>query len=128
MSGTKVMTGMLVRCTLAGSIAWLGCISGATAEELAFDLTVERGRVAQNMRLIRVKQGDVVKLRWNTDRAMNLHLHGYDIEKKIEPGIVSELTFTAHATGRFEIGVHIPKRGGGHSHGAPLVQIEVYPR
>ena len=116
------------RFPLAITIAWLMCIGSARAEELTFDLKVERGRVAQSMRLIRVKQGDVVRLRWSTDRAMDLHLHGYDIEQKIEPGIVSELTFTARATGRFEVGVHVPKRGGGHSHGAPLVQIEVYPR
>ena len=57
-----------------------------SAEELTFDLKVERGQVAQNMRLIRVKQGDVVRLRWSTDRPMDLHLHGYDIEQKIEPG------------------------------------------
>ena len=116
------------RFLLAIPIGWLMCIGGAVAEELAFDLKVERGRVALNMRLIRVKQGDVVKLRWSTDRAMDLHLHGYDIEKRIEPGTVSELTFTARATGRFEVGVHVSARGGGHSHGAPLVQIEVYPR
>ena len=116
------------RFLLAIPIGWLMCIGGAVAEELAFDLKVVRGRVPQNMRLIRVKQDAVVKLRWSTDRAMDLHVHGYDIEKRIEPGTVSELTFTARATGRFEVGVHVPARGGGHSHGAPLVQIEVYPR
>ena len=107
---------------------WLACSGGADAEELTFDLKVERGRVAQDKQLIRVKQGDVVRLRWSTDRALDLHLHGYDIEQKIVPGTVAELTFTARATGRFPVEVHTPKRGGGHSHGAPLVQIEVYPR
>jgi hypothetical protein len=116
------------RCLLALTFAWLACVGGASAEELTFDLKVERGRVAQAMQLIRVKQDDVVKLRWTTDRAMNVHLHGYDIEKKIVPGIVSELTFTARATGRFSVEVHTPKQGGGHSHGSPLVRIEVYPR
>lgn len=124
MSASMAMSQFL----LAITIGWLMYIGSARAEELTFDLKVERGRVAQSMRLIRVKQGDVVRLRWSTDRAMDLHLHGYDIEQKIEPGIVSGLTFTARATGRFEVGVHVPKRGGGHSHGAPLVQIEVFPR
>jgi hypothetical protein len=124
MRGKTAMSRFLPALAIAG-LAWVG---GARAEELIFDLTIERGRVAQTMRLIRVKQGDVVRLRWRTDRAMDLHLHGYDIEKKIEPGIVSELAFTARATGRFPVEVHAPKRGGGHTHGAPLVQIEVYPR
>jgi hypothetical protein len=100
----------------------------AHAAELTFDLAVERGRVPQNMRLIRVKQGDVVKLRWRTDRSLLLHLHGYDIENKIEPGATAELTFTARATGRFPVHVHTPKQGGGPTHEAPLVQIEVLPR
>ena len=109
-------------------IAGAASIGGVGAEELTFDLKVERGRVADNMQLIQVKQGDVVRLRWSTDRALDLHLHGYDIEQKIMPGSVSELTFTARATGRFPVEVHTPRRGGGHSHGAPLVRIEVYPR
>jgi hypothetical protein len=100
----------------------------ARAEELTFDLVLERGRAPPNMRLIRVKQGDVVKLRWRTDRPILLHLHGYDIERKIEPGAVAELTFTARATGRFPIHAHTPKQGGGHTHEAPLVQVEVLPR
>jgi len=100
----------------------------AHCEELTFDLSVERGRVPQSMRLIRVKQGDAVKLRWRSDRPLILHLHGYDIEKKVEPGVVAELAFTARATGRFPVHVHAPKHGGGHTHEAPLVQIEVFPR
>jgi hypothetical protein len=108
-----------------------GLIDGAQvarAEELTFELNVERGRVPANMRLIRVKQGDVVKLRWKSDRPLVLHLHGYDIEKKVDPATVAELAFTARATGRFPVHVHIPKQGGGHAHEAPLVQIEVFPR
>jgi hypothetical protein len=101
----------------------------AQAEELTFELRVESGRVPDNMRLIRVKQGDTVRLRWSTDRTIMLHLHGYDIEKKVEPGTIAEMTFAARATGRFPIEVHTSKEGGGKAHGeAPLVQIEVYPR
>ena len=113
---------------LAPTAAVLAPAVGASAADLTVDLKIERGQVPQNMRVIRVSQGDVVKLRWSTDQPLTLHLHGYDIEQKIAPGAVSELTFTARATGRFPVEVHVPKRGGGHSHGAPLVQIEVYPR
>ena len=102
----------------------------AQAADVSFDLRVERGRVPANMRVIRVKQGDNVTLRWSSDRAINLHLHGYDIEKKLEPGSAGEMTFHARATGRFPVEIYTSKAGGaGHSHGeAPLVQIEVHPR
>jgi len=43
------------------------------------------GRVPDNMRLIRVKQNDVVKLEWRTDKPLTVHLHGYDIEQELQP-------------------------------------------
>ena len=102
----------------------------AQAADVTFDLRIERGRVPANMRVIRVKQGDNVTLRWSSDRTINLHLHGYDIEKKLEPGSATDMTFHARATGRFPVEVHTSKAGAAaHAHGeAPLVQIEVHPR
>ena len=107
-----------------------GIACGATAAELTFDLHIERGRVPENMRIIRVKQGDVVKLRCTADRRTTLHLHGYDIELRIEPGATRDLTFAARATGRFPLHVHGPaERSGSHAHEEPpLATIEVYPQ
>ncbi len=119
------------RACLAGAmLAWetTATIIGAGAAELTFDLHIERGRVAENMSIIRVKQGDVVRLRWSTDRSIILHLHGYDIERKVGPGAIGVMEFTAHATGRFPVEVHGSPEAVGHSHGeAPLVRIDVYP-
>jgi hypothetical protein len=121
----------VLRSALVGAIFALSLVApkiAAIAEELAFDVRIERGRVPPNMRLIRVKQGDVVKLRWSADRTTILHLHGYDIEMKVEPGAVAEMSFTARATGRFSVSVHKPAQGGGHTHDPPLTHVEVYPR
>jgi hypothetical protein len=107
----------------------LGSTVVVRAAELTFDLKIQGGRVPQNMRLVRVQQGDAVTLRWTSDRPIVLHLHGYDIEKRVEPGIVSEMAFVARATGRFSVEEHKPDAKGGHSHGeAALVRIEVLPR
>jgi len=126
---TKI-SAFFIRCFL---MLWLVlapdlAVTGAKADELTFNLRIERGQLPANMRLIRVKQGDVVKLRWNSDRSIALHLHGYDIERKIEPGVVAEMTFTARATGRFPVQEHQARSGSGHTHGAPIVQVEVLPR
>jgi len=104
--------------------------AGAAGAELTFDVKIERGRVPDTMRLIRVNEGDVVKLRWTSDQPLILHLHGYDIEKCIAAGAVTEFAFTAYATGRFPIHVHAQgAAAGGHAHeDAPLAIIEVYPR
>jgi hypothetical protein len=101
--------------------------SEARTAEVAYDLRIENGRVPQNMRLIRVRQNDVVRLRWRADRRMEIHLHGYDVSKTLEPGAVTELSFTARATGRFTVEPHIAKPSGAHSHGSVLVTIEVRP-
>jgi len=57
-------------------------------------------------------------------------LHGYYIEKHVEPGTTTDLTFTAYATGRFPVHVHAQgARIDGPAHEEePLVNIEVYPR
>jgi hypothetical protein len=104
--------------------------AGILAAELTFDIKIEGGRVPDAMRLIRVNEGDVVKLRWTSDQPLVLHLHGYDVEKRIAPGAVTELAFTAYATGRFSIHIHKQGAGaGGHVHeDLPLATIEVYPR
>jgi hypothetical protein len=112
------------------TLALLLIIAGAPvlAAELTFDIKIERRRVPDTMRLIRVNEGDIVKLRWTSDQPLVLHLHGYDIEKRVVAGAVTELAFTAYATGRFPIHVHAQEAGaGGHAH-APLAIIEVYPR
>lgn len=114
---------------LLGAVAGLATVTRAQGAEVAFDLRIEKGKVAQTMRQIRVKQGDAIKLRWTADKPIMLHLHGYDIETKVEPGAVAEMAFEARATGRFPIEEHRPNAKGGHSHGeAPLVRIEVRPR
>jgi len=112
---------------LSLAVAAAMTVSSTKADELTFDLRVERGQLPRNKQLIRVRQGDVVRLRWSSDRPIALHLHGYDIEQKIEPGVVADMTFTARATGRFPVEEH-QGRSGGHTHGAPIAQIEVLPR
>src|SRR5215471_19535300 len=97
--------------------------------EVTYALHIESGRVPENMRLIRVMQGDVVKLQWSADKLSTVHLHGYDIEKQVAPGVVTELMFTARATGRFPVNLHgSAAETAGHGHEDTLVTIEVYPR
>lgn len=96
----------------------------AQAADAVFDLPLRGGALPQNLRRIRVRQGDTVRLRWTSDRPIVLHLHGYDIELAVEPGRSAEMTFEARAAGRFSVEEHTP----GGAHGAPLVRIDVLPR
>jgi FtsP/CotA-like multicopper oxidase with cupredoxin domain len=119
---------LLAALALALSLASMLDVTAVGAAEVTFVLPIAKGRVPENMRLIRVKRGDVVTLKWSADKAMSLHLHGYDIEKEVAPGAVTEMTFAARATGRFTVEPHLAKQPtGGHAHGDVLVTIEVYP-
>jgi hypothetical protein len=120
--------GPLFRALLLTLLLASALTIAAEAAEVTFALTITNGHVPDNMRLIRVKQNDVVKLQWSADKAMQIHLHGYDIEKDLKPGTITEMVLTARATGRFTVAPHTGEApGGGHTHGDVLVTIEVYP-
>jgi hypothetical protein len=113
----------------------LACMAGiltarAFAAERTLDLRIEKGRVVDQKGPVRVQQGDAVRLRWRADRALVLHLHGYDIETRVDPGAVAETAFVARATGRYPIHVHVPGvASGARPHAdAPLLYVEVHPR
>jgi hypothetical protein len=55
---------------------------------------------------VTVRQGDEVTLRWTTDQRMTIHLHGYDLEQTLAPGLPVAMRFAARATGRFPIEIH----------------------
>lgn len=113
----------------------LACVAGSriapvSAAEATFSLRIEHGQVPKALRVIRVKQGDFVRLLVSTDRTATLHLHGYDIERQVKLGRVTEFAFKAYATGRFPIHLHgedAQSRAGAKTE-VPLLYIEVYPR
>lgn len=96
---------------------------GTAAEPQSFELSIRAGALPKERRVVRVRQGDDVTLRWTTDKALTVHLHGYDIEKSLSPGTPVLMRFTARATGRYPIEVHV--RGGGER---TLAHVEVHPR
>jgi cupredoxin-like protein len=55
---------------------------------------------------ITVNEGDRVVLRITADSPLEVHVHGYDVEREVEPGEPTELSFRADLTGRFEIENH----------------------
>ena len=57
-----------------------------------------------------VRQDDRVTLRIESDRPMEFHMHGYDLEREVGPGKAAELDFDADLTGRFEIEDHESER------------------
>jgi hypothetical protein len=80
---------------------------GPTADALrerTIQLAVEDGAMSPDE--VEVGEGDRVKLLLTSDELVEVHLHGFDLEREIEPGETTTLSFEADLTGRFEIKSH----------------------
>ena len=89
-------------------------------------IKIAKRRVVSPKKAIRITENEIVELRWSSDEAVKLHLHGYDKKLQLAPGKSASMSITGHATGRFPITSHGWGRDG-HGHHA-LTYLEVYPR
>jgi hypothetical protein len=77
------------------------------------------GRVIGGIRHARVQRGDRVRLIVRADLADEVHLHGYDISRRVRPGAPTVIVFRATVVGRFEVELEERK--------IPLAELEVRP-
>ena len=109
-------------------LLFLAAAQGAEPEQV-FSLSIENRKLAGATQVIRVKQGDTVKINWTTDEPTEVHLHGYEMKKTLTPGETAPMVLKARATGRFSIVSHgFGKSRGKHSEEIPLLYLEVHPR
>ena len=70
-------------------------------EKAPQDVAIKKETMTPNE--VTVKEGDRVRLRITSDEPVQLHLHGYDLEKDITANEPAELEFDATTPGRFQI-------------------------
>ena len=70
-------------------------------------------------RTLKFKTGDTVRLRFRSDTAGEVHVHGYDREADVPAGGTGRLTFKADAEGIFEV--------ESHTSGQLLAKLQVGP-
>lgn len=90
----------------------------AGPRERTFDVSIEGGEMSPEE--ISANEGDRVTLSIESDEPLELHVHGYDVEREVGPGQRAELSFRADLTGRFEIENHETEQ--------VLGEIQVLPR
>jgi FtsP/CotA-like multicopper oxidase with cupredoxin domain len=113
----------------AGSLLPATLIQAAVAQDGArrvLEVRIENRKVVAPGEVIRITEGDVIELRWTSDEAVELHLHGYDIELYLRADEPAAMVIEAGATGRFPFTSHGWGEGG-HGHDA-LIYLEVYPK
>ena len=82
-------------------------------------ITVVNGRPVGGIKRPSVKKGRTVRFVVRTNAGTEVHLHGYDIEKKPQEGVPTVIQFVAKVPGRFELELHQPD--------ALLAQLTVRP-
>ena len=82
------------------------------AEPKPTQIQIRGGEVVGGAADIQAKKGDVVQFVVSSDAPDDIHLHGYDIEKKAAPGQPARFTFKANLEGEFEIESHVAEDAG----------------
>ncbi|GGY48142.1 hypothetical protein GCM10010363_31140 [Streptomyces omiyaensis] len=77
-----------------------------TPSTRTLDIRVTGSTVTPAPARVEVRKGERITLRVTSDRADTLHVHGYDREAALSPGIPAALTLTADRTGLFEVETH----------------------
>jgi hypothetical protein len=129
MSSAGPFTALRTRRKYAGRTLLIAALLGAAianahAENRAFALEIHSDAPAATPQVLAVRQNDQVVVRVSSDKPVQVHLHGYDIERDVVPNIVTSLRFAATATGRFPIEIH----SSGPLKQRPLAYLEVRPR
>ena len=126
----KKSIGVFLLLTL--SVICIKVAPAADSEEIAsggtqrIELAIQNRSLGIKDNTLRVTEGNTIELVWTTDEAVELHLHGYDIELNVPETEPAVMTFEAHATGRFPITSH---GFGSDDHGPQtLLYLEVHPR
>ncbi len=109
-----------VLAVLVGALAMLmaGPASAVTAPTVV-KITVVKGRPVGGVKRPTVKKGTTVRFVIVADKGEEVHLHGYDVEKKMTPGKPTVLRVVTKIPGRFELEMHGPD--------ALLAQLTVRP-
>ena len=93
---------------------------GGTPPEAGYEtILFEDGQTLGGARDITVQSGDTVRIAVRSDRAEEIHIHGYDRYLKVEPGRVARVRFPARLEGVFEVEAH--------SDGTLLANLRVEP-
>jgi hypothetical protein len=93
--------------------------ASAVTKPTVVAITVKKGRPVGGIKRPAVKKGTLVRFVLTIDKGEEVHLHGYDLERRVVKGKKVVMQFTAKLAGRFELELHKPN--------ALLAQLTVKP-
>jgi heme/copper-type cytochrome/quinol oxidase subunit 2 len=102
-----VMTSMVILATVGCGVGTPDAgPASASAAPVTVTVHVSGRTVRTPSRRVTVRRGRVVRIVLTSDTAEEFHLHGYDRELELKPGVPAELRFVADQPGVFEAELH----------------------
>jgi hypothetical protein len=106
----------------------LGSLSRVAAAQTIAEITIVRRKPEGGIRTLRMDRGGRLTLRVRADEPMTLHVHGYDVELRVERDTTATLSLDAHIVGRFPITAHLAGPAGHKAAEPTLLYLEVHPK
>ncbi|HEY0537293.1 MAG TPA: hypothetical protein VGD53_02950 [Actinoallomurus sp.] len=99
---------MVVMATmlLAGGCGTKAPAAPSAAPAVTITVNVSGGKVRTPGRRVTVRRGRTVRIVVTSDAADEFHLHGYDRELELRPGVPGVMRFAADQPGVFEAELH----------------------
>jgi nitrous oxide reductase len=110
--GLLVAAGVVVVVAIVIALSGGGGDSGTTSAGAVHRIDIKGGKPDGGVQNFKVKKGDRVTIVVSADAHDMIHLHGYDIEKDVEPGKPATFKFTANLEGIFDIESHVAEDAG----------------
>lgn len=80
----------------------------AATKPKVITITVVNGRPVGGIKRPTIKKGTLLRIVIKTNAGSEVHLHGYDIERKVVKGKPVVMQFVTKLAGRFELELHDP--------------------
>jgi len=99
----------------------------AAAGPVTIEIDVRKRKAEGGVRTVRVQRDESLVLRVRADEKLEVHIHGYEVLLRVEPGAAASVQIAAKLVGRFPVTAHVGQ--GGEKHAEPtLLYLEVYPQ
>ncbi|MBI4302045.1 MAG: hypothetical protein HY664_05525 [Chloroflexi bacterium] len=120
----RIWLGLGILVVMIG-LSWLafGRNEGIEARTVKLSVVAQTLYGSGSGGVIKVKQDETITMYISVDESMEIFLHGYDVETRVQPGSPGTIRFTANIPGRHALMIHSLGSDGGSHEGERKAEI-----